>query len=338
MELLRIISILFVTIHHFLVHGAYPTIFDKGEPISVDASIALFLNGFLFIGVNCFLFISGYYGIKCRAKGIVKLLMICAFYSIISYFLHLGLDHQSIGKSMIRNLLFLSTDQWWFVKCYVGLWLLSPILNKAIHAFTKLEYQIALLFMAIYSIFLGNIRQIEFFDHTGFSIIHFVFIYMLGGYLRHHCDISYFLTKKRLLLTVFILSGIIWGVLSIMDHHCSMRYWHICTYNNVVLMITSLSFFIFFMTMKIPQSRLINSIAVSVFSVYLLQEAMYVKPHLYGYVGQLCNYADRVCTMGGTFMAIGCAILFFIACCGLDRIRIALFDLGIKIYSRFKHE
>ena len=59
-ELLRIISILMIVIHHVLVHGIYN---------AVNNSTLHFIDSFVIYGVNIFLLISGYFTINLKFSG-----------------------------------------------------------------------------------------------------------------------------------------------------------------------------------------------------------------------------------------------------------------------------
>lgn len=337
MELLRIVSILFVTIHHFLTHGASPSIFDASASLTVADSIALFLNGFVYIGVNCFLLISGYFGIKYKMKSLVNLLLICVFYSVAGYLVHLYIDHQTLGISVMKSIFFLKYCNWWFVKCYIGLWLLAPILNKAIAHFTQREYQLSLLMLTIASVYLGNIQEVAFFDGGGYSILHFTYIYMIGGYIKRHVRIDEIRSYRGLILLIFIISASIWGGMSIAAHSYVMPYWQIPNYNNLFLMTASISFFCFFTTFVI-RSKIINTIAMSAFPVYLAQEHIYIHRPLYGFVRRICSEIAPPPSSSGVLIAIILAIGFFIIVCMFDQSRIMLFGVCQRLYKKVIHE
>lgn len=324
MELLRIVSILFVTIHHFLTHGAYPAIFEECLPISTADSVALMLNGFVFIGVNCFILISGYFGIQFKAKSLVQLILVCVFYSVFGYLLHLGIDHQTFGRSVLDSIFFLKYSNWWFVKCYIGLWLLAPILNKAVGGFSRREYQIALVFMTIANVYLGNLRQVEFYDMNGFSIMHFVYLYMIGGYIKYHMDVNILTKYRNYLWLIYVFCALLWGGLSIADHNYSISIWHILTYNNFVLLMASVAFFSAFTTIKI-QSKTINYIAKSAFPVYLVQEHTYLYTPLYGAIRRMCALLASPSSSCGVVVSIILAIVFFILVFAFDQLRVLLF-------------
>lgn len=327
MELLRIVSILFVTIHHFLTHGAYPSIFDVNASLTLADSVALFLNGFVYIGVNCFLLISGYFGIKCKFKSLANLLITCVFYSVVGYFFHLYIDHQTLGRSVLRSVFFLKYCNWWFVKCYIGLWLCAPILNKAIEHFSEREYQLSLFLLTIATVYLGNIREVAFFDMNGYSIFHFVFVYMIGGYIKRYVSMDYIRNHKKMVLSIFIMSASIWGGMSIAAHSYLIPYWKIPSYNNLFLLLASISFFCMFAISEI-RSIVVNKIAMSAFPVYLMQEHVYIYKPLYEFIRRICiGIAPSPPSSLGIIIAIVLAIFFFLVVWMFDQVRIMLFGL-----------
>lgn len=85
LELLRIISILFVLIVHF-DFGTF------GVPVHADllnskstAIVKCLIECFAIIGVNAFVLISGYFGVKIKINSVMNLLFQCFFYSVILY-------------------------------------------------------------------------------------------------------------------------------------------------------------------------------------------------------------------------------------------------------------
>lgn len=65
-ESLRLVCMMLIVVHHRLVYGLYDVPFvleGQGDCSSLSGS-AIILNSFCYIGVNVFILISGYYGIK----------------------------------------------------------------------------------------------------------------------------------------------------------------------------------------------------------------------------------------------------------------------------------
>ena len=65
-ELLRLVCMLFILLHHFIVHGS--------EFVTAPSVWLTIMNSFLVIAVDCFVLISGYFGIKAKWKGFIHLL------------------------------------------------------------------------------------------------------------------------------------------------------------------------------------------------------------------------------------------------------------------------
>lgn len=80
-ELLRIILMFMIILFHMLAHGGKIHKLSNGSFYTTDNTpIFLFVFSFLSFAVNCFVFISGYYGIKVRLKTILSLIFQGVFY------------------------------------------------------------------------------------------------------------------------------------------------------------------------------------------------------------------------------------------------------------------
>ena len=146
LELLRIISMILIVSHHYSVHGF--TINDMD--FSRNKYIVDFLSLGGKLGVNCFILISGYFSIKSKftIKKLLKLEGQVLFYSIsfLMLFLTVLTPKESIGiKLILKNLLPVIYNCYWFATTYIILMILSPYINililnmkKTIHA--KLIY------------------------------------------------------------------------------------------------------------------------------------------------------------------------------------------------------
>lgn len=69
LELLRIVCMLFIICHHWIVFildncGYHVPLGDTKQDYT-----SVFLNSFFIIGVNCYVLISGYFGIKLSKKS-----------------------------------------------------------------------------------------------------------------------------------------------------------------------------------------------------------------------------------------------------------------------------
>ena len=87
-EMGRLILMVFVICHHYLVFGTllYQPDLNPKPPYTAEYGFflsRLFFDSVFIVGVDCFVFISGYYGIRLRARTIIILLLQIFFYNTI---------------------------------------------------------------------------------------------------------------------------------------------------------------------------------------------------------------------------------------------------------------
>lgn len=74
-ELLRIVAMAMIVVYHVIIHGIAPTgILPKTIPPMLCAPVIF--------GVNLFVLISGYFGIKLSWRSFLSLMYIIAFYKL----------------------------------------------------------------------------------------------------------------------------------------------------------------------------------------------------------------------------------------------------------------
>lgn len=180
-ELLRLICMFYIILHHFIVHGL-KTAGYFGDDIDVSS---LFFNSFFLIAVNCFVLISGYFGIKFSWKSFVHLYITCVFYILgFTILTFIYKDSFSIKELLISFLPF-SHSPYWFINSYIYLFLLSPILNKAINNFTKREFILALFILALLSFYFGFFWQGSI-NSNGCNFMNFIFLYFIARFIALH--------------------------------------------------------------------------------------------------------------------------------------------------------
>ena len=136
------------------------------------------------VGVNVFILISGYFGIKARVKGIVSLLFQAFFYTVGVYstLVLLGLEPFSLSE-FAGSLMPLNRKAEWFLPTYLSLMIFSPLLNAFAQRTSEQELRRYLLLFFLVEFVLGFINdQLEVKD--GYSLFAFAGIYLIGRYLR----------------------------------------------------------------------------------------------------------------------------------------------------------
>lgn len=288
-ELLRIISMFLVLVVHadFLSLG-YPTLTElNSQPIIVLAK-GLF-ESISIICVNLFILISGYFMIKLHWSKFLSYIYQCLFYSICIYviFVLIGLCDLNLSNTLQTFLIgwFMKNQ---FISNYLALMLLSPLINIIFDegGYSKIRIGMAgFAFVAFIMNWLIPVQGGGFLG--GYSIIHLVFIYCLGSFIR----LSPTLKCLNFKAYVYALLYIVFVVVNTLFFYCIFKYnlpWNVWGYNSPLVVFGSLVVFMFFKTINI-HSSIINFLAQSSFAVFLLHTNYFIFPYFKKYVNVLYN-------------------------------------------------
>ena len=140
-ELLRIVSMVLIIMHHFTVHGSFP--------FTPDLTFnKVFLQVFALggkAGVVAFVMITGYFMISSSFKlhKLAKLVGQIWFYSLAMLGVAVGLDLDTVtSRNMILTLLPTGAMSW-FAQNFLGLCLLTPLINRVLHWLQHKHYVIS---------------------------------------------------------------------------------------------------------------------------------------------------------------------------------------------------
>lgn len=121
-EILRIVLMTMIVLWHFIVHGMG---LSSGDDILLSnlSMEHLYVLSILSYHVNCFVFISGYFGIQLKRKKVLSFVEMTFFYSILSFLLLLILKngfyfYRYIHWNSLIYLLPISSNAWWFITNY----------------------------------------------------------------------------------------------------------------------------------------------------------------------------------------------------------------------------
>ncbi len=327
-ELLRIIAMWMITVHHFLVNtGMHYSGIAGRAPLVDGYEVATIINGLVYIGVNCFILISGYYGIRFKLRSLFNLWLICAFYMvcspIIGYYLY-GTPFD-VGQTIHNAIFSFSYTSNWFIICYVYLYFLAPLMNYARDAMNKRQYLYVLGLLTVLTLYFGFYRHEMHWNEDGYTVAQFIYMYMVGGYIRKFVRIEK-VSWGGVMFAVYIISCVMWGMLTIIQFRYGvMGHWHPITYNNPCTIIGAIAFFMMMTTIHI-KSKFVNRIAKSVLAVVMLSIS-YVP--ISGYLSSILPE--------GLYMPILVAFigatLFFVAVIAFDQVRILLCAPLLKLWD-----
>lgn len=181
-ELLRIVAMFLVLAVHadFLSLGG-PKAADFGAD-ALSAWTRTFVQFASIVCVDVFVLISGWFGIRASLAGGVKFMFQCVFLLTLAYCAMIAIGRTELTLWGVRECVVL-TGANWFVKAYLALYILSPVLNSFLRGATMRQtgwFLVAFYgFQTVYgwtnsSVFVSN----------GYSAFSFIGLYVLGHYLR----------------------------------------------------------------------------------------------------------------------------------------------------------
>lgn len=271
MELLRIVAMFLVV----MVHTNFLSIGEPDEQELIDSfysSISRFtVQSISVVCVNLFVLLSGWYGITIKSRKIGSLFFQLAFFVIISLTYGFAFSKDMSIADVLRTIRW--HDMWWFVKAYLLLYFMSPILNAFCENTTKKEFTFVLIaFYAFSSLnwLIGWVPWIV----NGYSTISFIGLYMLARYFKLYFDKTDRF-KKTTLFIVYVLSTVLTIVGMILFTYRGMGIGMWYGYDSPFVIISSLCILLLFSRLSV-RSRVINAIAMSSFAVYLFHTSHYV--------------------------------------------------------------
>lgn len=343
-ELMRIVSMLLIILYHIIYHGNVIGLCTTENLKNIFKIIEIIAM----VHVNSFVLLSGYY--QCnnlfKQTKVWKIINASWFYRIVIVFLFINLNLISIDKlTLFKDIFPLDIAHNWFIKYYVLLYLISPLLNASIKTISQKTYKRLLIILFITFSFLPWITRSQTFDNNGYTLYQFIHLYLIGGYLKKYnvAENLIFMKKSNLFkrLILFIIIGIC-VLLNFSIYQLSSKYTgansfinelvvniqtsHL-SYNNPFILIQSISYFLLFSTFKF-KNRFINSIAALTIGIYLIHDNNYVRSYLYTWLNVNSTLVTSFTTiLWLIFLAVG----IFIVCAIIEFIRQKIF---LFIYNR----
>lgn len=331
-ELLRILCMLMVVVLHFNNHGANNGIVNMPAQLTSSLSWGFLVESLCIVAVNCFVLISGYFGISLKLRSVFKFYLQCFFIGLSSYLLYLWLSPATLSWTLLfERLLAFTHNGWWFVVSYLGLMLISPVLNAAADNLSQKQMISATVLCGVIVLYLGWYQQVEP-THSGCSLLNFIFLYLIGRCVGKHLPINTIERHRWKWLAGYLLAALsIFGMV-MLRYHGGFAVRYLFNYNHPLVLLAALMLLLFFLSFSF-QSKGINWLASSVFAAYLFQESTFLG-HQYIYPQMEALFHDHVSQPYNIVVLLGVSMVFLAISIVADKLLSLLSQPLLRLFDR----
>jgi len=279
-ELLRIVLMFLIVVEHILGHGCDILNFIIGRVSTIDnlswwecASYAPCV-----MAVDCFILISGYFGIRVTPQKILHLEIQAISTSLILLLIAFILGTVSVDL-IIKSCMPVMSNYWWFLSTYILLCVMSPMINSIIEkmSISALTMLLAILFLfnCIGGLIWGTVNT-----SNGYSIVNFIYIYILGRYIKFNID-----NRGHIALYTFcwVTISCILAVLLYIGQDLGPRYnIRLLAYNNPLVIAAAFTFFMSFKSLTLSMN--FRPISKLTLGIYLFHDNCIIRPMIENYI------------------------------------------------------
>lgn len=313
-ELLRFVLMFVICFWHLLVHG----VGVKNIGMIDEATIGwneFFLCSLFVPAVNCFMPISGYYGIRLSTNKMLTLILQAFVIFCVSFFI----KYYFIGAKwtqFVYHLFPIANKNRWFLTEYFCIMLLAPIINKGLEQISKKMFTMVLLYLLFINSFgLYLVRA-----SLGSNLLSLLIIYLLGRYL-HLYKIEF--TRWKI-ISIGSCSCILLFILTSSCYQLGFGKvsWLLFSYNNPLILLQAICVFYLVKYFKEHRCQLFIFLGKHAFSIYLITGAIGISI-LYPFGASLYTI--------NPWLAIGAILLTMMTCVFIDCLQAKL-NAGIRFW------
>ena len=297
-ELMRIFSMIFIITCHVI---------DSGNLIGncQNSTLIIIFELIMFITrvhVNSFMILSGYFQSKSKfkIKKLIKMVLQVWFYLLFFFLIALkfNLIKEINVMTVIRLFLPSSITDYWFIASYIITYIFSDYVNIFINRMTRVEHKTFIILGFIILSVLPYLSGLKFLYNNGFNFFHFIYLYIVGSYLRMYplkntYHFKRMMKKKYIFLMILIFISMfmlnylmtifanrINGTNSVFNYISNNILLTKYCYSNPITIIQTIAYFEIFNSIKF-KNKIINFISGNVLGIYLFHENVYVRENIY---------------------------------------------------------
>lgn len=330
LELFRIIAMLSIVAHHYVVNSG---VLEQMEVDTINAkSVFYWLFGMWGkTGINCFVLITGWF--MCRSqitlRKFLKLYLEIIFYCLLFYIIFIITGYIKFSlKDFFFSVFPIHGMNNSFVSSFLVFYLFIPFLNILVHNMSFRQHSLLLLLCVFGYTFMGSIPWF----HVSFNYVSwFSVLFLIASYFRLYCE------------NLLVFKNLKWGwwsILFVLISSCSvivilltgkkqelMPYYFVSDSNKVLALTTSLCLFMFFKNLTLSYHKWINVVASTTFGVFLIHtNSVAMRQWLWQDVVDVKGHY-----MSDSFLWYSICVVFviFIICMIMDLVRIRFFEQPI---------
>ncbi len=301
MELLRVISMILILVIHA---DFYSVPYSVPRWFIVEGADA---------GVNCFILISGYFGIHPKWKSFSSFIFQILFFICVCNLFIIN----AIGGSELLSYNILNFS--WFINSYIALYVFAPVLNTFAENASKQQFRCLLILWALVEFFLGyTVDYLKF--ERGYSFQAFIFLYLLARYIRIYGG-GFASFNKYIDLLLYILLTLTTAVLMCLGENMGKSVgvqYYFRAYNSPLMIAASTFLLLFFSKIRI-QSIFINRLGLSAYSAFLFHAGLFSWYRYLHHTFYLQHHWLIACVF-----SLGLIFAFFVIAIIIDQFRLII--------------
>jgi len=301
-QLLRVVLIYLIILHHVILHGTgLIEVLGTKSAFNQEIIPSLIFLGFSAAAPNCFFFISGFFGIHFKTKRFIGLIATAQLYAGLVYVGTALFNKEAVGfGDAIKALFPIPSDIWWFLGVYLMIYAFSGIINRGIESLPANQVFLAIGTIYVFSNIFGYVFSHNTFGaNTGLSFVNGLVIYMIGRSMAVHVDV-----EKRIKKIPFTAIGLLYVFTSLVIGAGTTIGWikassvgafRILDYRNPLLLITAILLVILFLKIDLKRDQQVSGpitvkLSATVIGIYLIHEHYLLRPIIYQQLLQVKSY------------------------------------------------
>lgn len=328
-EFLRLLAMLYVLIVHadFSTFGA-PTMEElAARPVGVFVQYSF--ECFAICCVDVFVLISGWFGIRFSLNKLWAFLFQVVFYSLGLFLLAVAITPQkALTLEGLKSIFLFNGSDYWFIKAYLILMVLAPMLNAFCDYASRREFKTILIaYFAILMVYGWLEPASVHFTMNGCTALSFVGLYLLGRYLKmYRPKLTNY--NRRIYAVIYVAACLVMFFMCLIFLSQGVRVTldsRLLNYGSPLVILSAVALLLFFSKWTY-HNHVVNTASKSCLAVYLLHCNYFVFP-LYKEMVQRTNQVSEAMVL---LFIVGVFLLAIM----IDRVRIVIWNV---ISNRFDH-